>query len=405
MPGFRKKNVTTTTTTVTLVGHEEDAADAAAAQAAGDIYQMGNIKLKSKARASKGGAAESTPPSSAGDAASAAEGNKKKKSAAKRLSWGKRKNVEAGRAGKNGGAPEAPVDVHDTLMDAGETDGTQDIPAEYRDADGNFKRMPVPRQLGSLTRRRPPLVAVVGMAGCGKSRLASALVNRGNQREYRTVFGVGQKTVTPKVVIGEELSVLDCPGLPDPLPRVSDTYYNDTVLKLRSVGYANAVLFVVCQARVTPTLIKNYGLLYRAFNRLDCLKIFAIRIETSFVLLNRADQEVIERRARKTVNQILAATNLKEWDNQQFFMLTAGSGEEQDKQVKYIKEQVKKSPKVDITAEGGLRLTTEVKTEEVSSDGGSSSGDDGGGSKRNSRKFDMSVKGEKSAEKSGCCVM
>lgn len=49
------------------------------------------------------------------------------------------------------------------------------------------------------------------------------------------------------MVIGEELSVLDCPGLPDPLPRVSDTYYNDTVSKLRSVGYANAILFVVNQ--------------------------------------------------------------------------------------------------------------------------------------------------------------
>lgn len=39
-----------------------------------------------------------------------------------------------------------------------------DIPEEYRDAQGNFKMMPVPRHLGSLTRRRPPLVAVVGVS-------------------------------------------------------------------------------------------------------------------------------------------------------------------------------------------------------------------------------------------------
>lgn len=44
------------------------------------------------------------------------------------------------------------------------------------------------------------------------------------------------------------------------------------------------------QDRVTPTLIKNYGLLYRAFNRLDCVKMFVIRRETSFLLLNKADQ-------------------------------------------------------------------------------------------------------------------
>lgn len=60
-------------------------------------------------------------------------------------------------------------------------------------------------------------------------------------RPLRTVIG------TRKVVVGEEVTVLDCPGLPDPLPRVSDTYYNDTVSKLRSVGYANAILFVVNQ--------------------------------------------------------------------------------------------------------------------------------------------------------------
>lgn len=60
---------------------------------------------------------------------------------------------------------------------------------------------------------------------------------------------------TRKVVIGEELSVLDCPGLPDPLPRVSDTYYNDTVSKLRSVGYANAVVFVVNQVMVMVTVV------------------------------------------------------------------------------------------------------------------------------------------------------
>lgn len=95
------------------------------------------------------------------------------------------------------------------------------------------------------------------------------------------------------------------------------------------------------QERVTPTLIKNYGLLYRAFNRLDVVKMFVMRIETSFILLNRSDQAVIEKEARRTVNHILAATNLKNWHNQQFFMLTAGSGEEQDKQVKYMRELVR----------------------------------------------------------------
>lgn len=74
--------------------------------------------------------------------------------------------------------------------------------------------------------------------------------------------------------------------------------------------------------------------------------------------------------------------------------------------------QVKKSPKVEITPTEGLRLTTEVKTEEVGSDGGDNDDgnkavDDGsGGSKRNSNKGDSSAStGEKPAEKTGCCVM
>jgi len=37
------------------------------------------------------------------------------------------------------------------------------------------------------------------VAGCGKSRLASALMGRGREHEHRAVFGVGQKTVEPKV--------------------------------------------------------------------------------------------------------------------------------------------------------------------------------------------------------------
>lgn len=51
-------------------------------------------------------------------------------------------------------------------------------------------------------------------------------------------------------------------------------------------------------------------------------------------------QEDHENESRRTVNQILDAANLKAWNTQQFFMLTAGSGEEQDKQVKYMREQV-----------------------------------------------------------------
>ncbi|CAN0314316.1 unnamed protein product, partial [Hapterophycus canaliculatus] len=51
---------------------------------------------------------------------------------------------------------------------------------------------------------------------------------RGKERKCRAEFGVGRKTVEPK-------------------PRNSDTYYNDTVAKLRSVGYANAILFLVNQ--------------------------------------------------------------------------------------------------------------------------------------------------------------
>lgn len=55
------------------------------------------------------------------------------------------------------------------------------------------------------------------------------------------------------MIVGEDLSVLDTPGLPDPRPRNSDTYYNETVAKLRSVGYANAILFLVNQVRATST--------------------------------------------------------------------------------------------------------------------------------------------------------
>lgn len=76
--------------------------------------------------------------------------------------------------------------------------------------------------------------------------------------------------------------------------------------------------------------------------------------------------------------------------------------------------KVKKSPRVEITATEGLRLTTEVKTEEVEgrSGSGSSDGDGAGGgrsSKRNSKKRDSaaapaSSKGDKPS-KSGCSVM
>lgn len=51
-------------------------------------------------------------------------------------------------------------------------------------------------------------------------------------------------------------------------------------------------------------------------------------------------QEAHEAESRRTVNQILDATNLKNFSKMQFFMLTNGSGEEQDKQVKYMREQV-----------------------------------------------------------------
>lgn len=156
--------------------------------------------------------------------------------------------------------------------------------------------MPVPRPMGSLTRRSPPLVVVVGVAGCGKSRLASALMGR--SKKYRAVFGVGTKTVAPKLVVGDAVSVLDTPGLPDPYPRSSDTYYDDTVMKLRGVGYANAVLIVLNQERVTPTLIKNYGILYRAFTRLPCAKMFVLRRDSSFLAQSMADQVQRELRIR-----------------------------------------------------------------------------------------------------------
>ncbi|CBJ31369.1 expressed unknown protein [Ectocarpus siliculosus] len=175
-------------------------------------------------------------------------------------------------------------------------------------------------------------------------------MGRQREKEYRATFGVGSKTVEPK-------------------PRNSDTYYNDTVTKLRSVGYANAILFVVTQERVTPTLIKNYGLLYRALNRLDCVKMFVLRRETSYLLLNKSDQEAHESESRRTVNQILDATNLKNFSKMQFFMLTNGSGEEQDKQVKYMREQVKRSPRVEVNATEGLRLTTEVKSDDLDGKG------------------------------------
>ncbi|CAN0021366.1 unnamed protein product [Ectocarpus sp. 6 AP-2014] len=179
-------------------------------------------------------------------------------------------------------------------------------------------------------------------------------MGRQREKENRVTFGVGSKTVEPK-------------------PRNSDTYYNDTVTKLRSVGYANAILFVVSQQeRVTPTLIKNYGLLYRALNRLDCVKMFVLRRDTSYLLLNKSDQEAHESESRRTVNQILDATNLKNFSQMQFFMLTNGSGEEQDKQVKNMREQVKRSPRVEVNATEGLRLTTEVKSDDLDGKGGSS---------------------------------
>ena len=53
-----------------------------------------------------------------------------------------------------------------------------------------------------------------------------------------------------------------------------------------------------------------------------------------------ADQAVHEAESRKAVDSILEATNLRRWDTQQFFMWTNGSGEEQDKQVDYIRDQV-----------------------------------------------------------------
>ncbi|CAM9654247.1 unnamed protein product [Pylaiella littoralis] len=411
-----------------------------------DVLRMGKMKKKKKIRGSNSGGPgaeksppppvpgngrgkDKTPPKSKGGDGS--KGNNDKSPEKKRNSWGfsmslmnnnssggpasgktgkggagkdggggkknkKKKKTKKGDADDDGGGGvgESEEIDREQLMDAGETDGTQDIPEEYRDAQGNFKMMPVPRHLGSLTRRRPPLVAVMGVAGCGKSRLASALMGRGKEKENRAVFRVGEKTVTPKVVVGEELAVLDAPGLPDPQPRISDTYYNDTVTKLRSAGYANAILFVVNQERVTPTLIKNYGLLYRAFNRLDCVKMFVLRRETSFLLLNKADQDAHERESRQTVNEILAAANLRTWNTQQFFMLTAGSGEEQDKQVKYMREQVKKSPRVDISAAEGMRLTTEGKTEQdddgkdedKETDGKGTGNGEGGSSSRPSSK-------------------
>ena len=201
--------------------------------------------------------------------------------------------------------------------------------------------MPVPRHLGSLTRRRPPLALIVGLSGAGKSRLAAALMGKSKKESYRVVFRVGKKTTVPHMVAGEKLAVLDTPGLPDPYPQSSDEYYNATVSKLRQVGYANAVLFVLNQDKVTPTFIKNYGILYRALHKLPCVKMFVCRRKHSFVFQNVADQAVEEAETRKMVNDILAAANLKKWKTQQFFMLTNGSGEEQDKQLKYIREEVR----------------------------------------------------------------
>ncbi|CAN0438266.1 unnamed protein product, partial [Ectocarpus fasciculatus] len=91
-------------------------------------------------------------------------------------------------------------------------------------------------------------------------------------------------------------------------------------------------------------------------------------------------QEAHESESRRTVNQILDATNLKNFSKMQFFMLTNGSGEEQDKQVKYMREQVKRSPKVEVSATEGLRLTTEVKSDDLDGKGS----DDGSNSSRSS---------------------
>ncbi|CAM9618984.1 unnamed protein product, partial [Laminaria digitata] len=64
--------------------------------------------------------------------------------------------------------------------------------------------------------------------------------------------------------------------------------------------------------------------------------------------------------SRKAVDSILEATELKRWKTQQFFMWTNGSGEEQDQQVEFIRNQVRDSPRVDISPKVGLQLTTEV---------------------------------------------
>lgn len=203
---------------------------------------------------------------------------------------------------------------------------------------------------------RPPLALIVGVAGAGKSTLGSAILGK---REFRVVFKVGVKTTSPRIVVGEKMAVLDTPGLPDPYPASSESYYDETVQKLRSVGYVNALIFIINQERVTSTLIKNYGILYRAFNKLACVKMFVLRRESSFVLLNLSEQDRIAAEGKETVNRIMEASRLKKWRARQFFILTNGRGDEQDKQVSQIREQVRISPVVNITAEIGLRTTKE----------------------------------------------
>lgn len=137
-------------------------------------------------------------------------------------------------------------------------------------------------------------------------------------------------------MVGSDVAVLDAPGLPDPYPSSSDTYYDETVQKLRSVGYAHALIFVVNSERVTPTLIRNYGILYRAFNKLACVKIFVLRRESSFLSLNMSDQDRIAEEGKETVNRIMEASHLKKWRARQFFILTNGRGDEQDAQVSSV---------------------------------------------------------------------
>lgn len=57
--------------------------------------------------------------------------------------------------------------------------------------------------------------------------------------------------------------------------------------------------------------------------------------------MSMADQDRIVEDGQDTVNGIMRASRLKRWRARQFFILTNGAGDEQERQVNKIREQAR----------------------------------------------------------------